>query len=47
MRAMALERLVHGEVSGVLLVAQRVDDQRIDAGDQRPRSSGIPLQSVR
>ena len=35
-----LERLVHAEMRGVLLVAQRVDHQRVDAGDERPRFAG-------
>ena len=34
------QRLVHGEVRRVLLVAQRVDDQRVDAFDERPRLVG-------
>ena len=36
-RAITVERLGDGEVRGVRPVAQRVDDQRVDAVEQRPR----------
>ena len=38
-----VERLGHGEVRGVRLVAQRVDHQRVDAVEQRPRLVGEPV----
>ena len=42
-----LERLGDGEVRGVRFVAQRVDDQRLNAVDERQAASSRRLQSVR